>query len=192
MTTTRTCIILALSFFLIVSTDVWHMIPEKEAARQINPWLDLNYPLSKDWVYNFFTMKAAPWLLSMICVIDSRGKDSLKRAAYWTLLLFFSHEMFRFFLNFNKDNYFWIHLLTLPIFFLIVAFIGYDNKKDLRRSIAETCINWYRSGWKTCHYYYLEPRKPVRKVQEREIRMPAPEPKPRYQHIAERNYSPII
>ncbi len=142
MITTRTCIIAALCGIVPLLSEAWHNVSEPE--KQIDVWSGIDYKMSKDWVWLFVGYKLAPWLMAVIAVIDSKGKDPIKRALYWTLLIFFSWEIYRFFLNFCKDNYFYIYFLTYPVVFLICMVIRYDNKNDIRRSIRKALTMNYQ------------------------------------------------
>jgi hypothetical protein len=190
MTTTRTLIILGIVALLFPLNEAYKIMPEKEANTLVNYWIGFDFPLSKDWFVKFLCLQLSLLFSSVAMVLLSKGKDHLIKAACWIWMSFNIWEVYRFFLNFSKDNYMILYLCIPTVFFVVAAIIKYNARHDIAFMIRTRFNNWYWSGWKTHHYFYLEEKKPIRKVQEHEIRMP--EPKPRYQHVAERNCSPII
>lgn len=135
--TLRTSIALALSALLFHIMDAWKLIPEHEAVQQIDGFIGIDYTLTKEWYYTFVTYNVVPWILSLILVIDAKGKEPMKRAMYWILLGFFSFELIRFFYNFKKDNFFYYYLFIPSLFFLLSALFRHHAKYDLIFQVKE-------------------------------------------------------
>lgn len=146
MTTTRTYIIVALCAFLPPLIDAWKLIPEDVAGTQINIWLDFDFPMYADWVASLGTWRVIAFIMSLIMVIDSRGKDPIKKGFYWTLLIIFSFEIYRYLLNCSKDNYFYIYFFTPSLPFLIAAAIRYHKRNDIVFSVKRWFYNLFKKN----------------------------------------------
>jgi hypothetical protein len=193
MRTFRTCIIIVISITIVNLTDAWKLVPEARAAQMISPWIDLKYLLSRDWVYSIGSWRLIAFLLSTLLILDSKNKEPLKRGSYWTLFFVFGFELYRFFLNFNKDNYFYIHLFAMPSMFVIAAIIKFDDHQGVWFEIKQrfsVVNNWYYNGWQTSHFNYLHKEMPV--VKQGSVRVIEREPRPRFQQTTERQLSPIL
>jgi|GEM_PF-6657556 len=113
------------------------------SGEKIDPWLNYSYPISKDWFVKFLSIELTMLITAIIMVRLTRGKDLMIKAAAWVWLVFRFHEMFRFFLDFNRGGYLLIYL-AIPVAIFIVAYLISIEKWNWQKLRMKSRKLWTR------------------------------------------------